>query len=166
MSDELAGLVDRVTYHDQQSGYTVAKLFVEGQEELVTVVGHFNQLAAGEALRLEGRWTQHPTHGAQFKVAHYRVERPATLVGMEKYLGSGMIKGVGPKMATLLNDRGITRFDQISKLSDGQVEALDSSLGAFRGRFTRDRIVEQAHYLARGDTGAAQLEPFQEEFPA
>ena len=62
------------------------------------------------------------------------------------------LKGVGPKMATLLNNRGITRFDQISKLSDGQVEALDASLGAFRGRFSRDRIVEQAHYLARGDT--------------
>ena len=62
------------------------------------------------------------------------------------------LKGVGPKMATLLNDRGITRFDQIAKLSDSQVESLDASLGAFRGRFTRDRIVEQAHYLSRGDT--------------
>lgn len=62
------------------------------------------------------------------------------------------LKGVGPKLATLLNERGITRFDQIAKLNDHQVEALDTSLGAFRGRFGRDRIVEQAHYLARGDT--------------
>lgn len=62
------------------------------------------------------------------------------------------LKGVGPKMAALLNDRGITRFDQISRLNDDQIDALDSSLGAFRGRFGRDRIVEQAHYLARGDT--------------
>ena len=62
-----------------------------------------------------------------------------------------MLKGVGPKLATLLNERGITRFDQIAKLSEGQVESLDSSLGAFRGRFTRDRVVEQADYLARGD---------------
>lgn len=61
------------------------------------------------------------------------------------------LKGVGPKLATLLYDRGIVRFDQIAKLSTGQVEALDESLGAFRGRFTRDRIVEQADYLARGD---------------
>ena len=51
----------------------------------------------------------------------------------------------------MLNERGITRFDQIAKLSPGQVEALDASLGAFRGRFARDRIVEQADYLARGD---------------
>ena len=62
------------------------------------------------------------------------------------------LKGVGPKLATILNGRGITRFDQIAKLSPGQVETLDSSLGAFRGRLQRDRIVEQADYLARGDT--------------
>jgi predicted flap endonuclease-1-like 5' DNA nuclease len=61
------------------------------------------------------------------------------------------LKGVGPKLAELLNQRGIRRFDQIANLSAGQVEALDESLGAFRGRFARDRIVEQADYLARGD---------------
>lgn len=61
------------------------------------------------------------------------------------------LKGVGPKLAAILNERGITRFDQIAKLSPGQVEALDASLGAFRGRFERDRIQEQADYLARGD---------------
>ncbi|HVF37573.1 MAG TPA: hypothetical protein VNA29_06480 [Sphingomicrobium sp.] len=61
------------------------------------------------------------------------------------------LKGVGPKLANLLNERGISRFDQIAKLSPGQVDALDESLGAFRGRFGRDRIVEQAEYLGRGD---------------
>lgn len=62
------------------------------------------------------------------------------------------LKGVGPKLAALLNAQGLTRFDQIAALSPGQVEALDEQLGAFRGRLTRDRVVEQAHYLARGDT--------------
>lgn len=61
------------------------------------------------------------------------------------------LKGVGPKLAEILNQRGLTRYDQIAKLSAGQVETLDESLGAFRGRLTRDRIVEQADYLARGD---------------
>jgi predicted flap endonuclease-1-like 5' DNA nuclease len=61
------------------------------------------------------------------------------------------LKGVGPKLATLLNERGINRFDQIAKLSEGQVETIDASLGAFRGRLERDRIVEQADYLSRGD---------------
>lgn len=61
------------------------------------------------------------------------------------------LKGVGPKLAGILNERGITRFDQIAKLAPSQIEALDASLGAFRGRFGRDRIQEQADYLARGD---------------
>lgn len=61
------------------------------------------------------------------------------------------LKGVGPRLAGILNERGITRFDQIAKLSPGQIESLDASLGAFRGRFERDRIQEQADYLARGD---------------
>lgn len=61
------------------------------------------------------------------------------------------LKGVGPKFAAMLNDRGITRFDQIAKLSPGQVEALDADMGPFRGRFERDRVVEQADYLSRGD---------------
>lgn len=66
------------------------------------------------------------------------------------------LKGVGPKLAGILNERGITRFDQIAKLSAGQVEALDATLGAFKGRFERDRIVEQADYLARGDIDGYQ----------
>ena len=66
------------------------------------------------------------------------------------------LKGVGPKLAAILNERGITRYDQIAKLSSGQVEALDNSLGAFRGRFERDRIVEQADSLARGDVDGYQ----------
>jgi predicted flap endonuclease-1-like 5' DNA nuclease len=61
------------------------------------------------------------------------------------------LKGVGPKLAALLNARGLTRFDQIAGLTPDQIHALDDDLGAFRGRLTRDRIVEQAHYLARGD---------------
>ena len=62
-----------------------------------------------------------------------------------------ILKGVGPKLAAILNQRGLNRFEQIAKLSPGQVETLDESLGAFRGRLARDQIVEQADYLARGD---------------
>jgi len=61
------------------------------------------------------------------------------------------LKGVGPKLAVILQQRGLTRFDQIAKLSVGQLEELDDSLGAFRGRLTRDKVVDQADYLARGD---------------
>ena len=61
------------------------------------------------------------------------------------------LKGVGPKFAAMLNSRGLTRFDQIAKLSPAQVDDLDSTLGAFRGRLVRDKVVDQADYLARGD---------------
>ena len=66
------------------------------------------------------------------------------------------LKGVGPKLAEMLNQRGITTFAQIANLSSEQVEALDESLGAFRGRLARDRVVEQADYLARGDVEGYQ----------
>ena len=69
------------------------------------------------------------------------------------------LKGVGPKFAQLLNERGIIRFDQIAKLTPDEIERLDTVLGAFRGRLVRDRIVEQAHYLGRGD-----LDGFEQRF--
>lgn len=62
------------------------------------------------------------------------------------------LKGVGPKFAQMLNERGITRFEQLAKITPHEVERLDSSLGPFRGRLQRDRVTEQAEYLARGDT--------------
>jgi predicted flap endonuclease-1-like 5' DNA nuclease len=61
------------------------------------------------------------------------------------------LKGVGPKLATMLNGMGIIRFEQLARLSEAEVERIDASLGAFRGRLTRDQVVEQADYLARGD---------------
>jgi predicted flap endonuclease-1-like 5' DNA nuclease len=69
------------------------------------------------------------------------------------------LKGIGPKLADMLNERGITRYEQIARLTPDEVERLDSTLGAFRGRFSRDRVVEQADYLARGD-----IEGFEHRF--
>lgn len=61
------------------------------------------------------------------------------------------LKGIGPRLAALLNQRGITRFDQLARLSDAEIALLDQQLGNFRGRLSRDQIVAQAEYLARGD---------------
>jgi predicted flap endonuclease-1-like 5' DNA nuclease len=69
------------------------------------------------------------------------------------------LKGVGPKLAAMLHARGLTRFDQIAKLTGSEIERIDEDLGAFRGRLQRDRIIEQADYLARGD-----LDGFEERF--
>lgn len=95
----LTGIVERVTYHNPENGYTVAKLKAPRELDLVTVVGTFARITAGESLRLRGHWANHPKHGSQFKALFSEVLAPATLVGLEKYLGSGLIKGVGPVTA-------------------------------------------------------------------
>lgn len=95
----LTGVVERLTYHSEESGYTVARLKTTQSRDLVTIVGSFANIQAGQTLQLTGLWRDHPQYGAQFQVSHYRETKPATLTGIEKYLGSGLIKGVGPVTA-------------------------------------------------------------------
>jgi len=95
----ITGSVERVTYHNEQNGYTVLRFHIPGHGEPVTVVGNFSAVSPGESLRLTGWWTTHPQYGDQFKAVDYAVTRPATVAGIQKYLGSGLIKGVGPVTA-------------------------------------------------------------------
>lgn len=106
LPDTLRGVVERLTYHNEETGYTVAKLAVEqgarllvGEGREVTVVGNMLGVNVGESVELTGRWTVHPTHGRQFQVDKMRTVLPATIAGIEKYLGSGLVKGVGPQTA-------------------------------------------------------------------
>jgi len=96
---ELSGQIERVTYTSEETGYTIAKLKVQGQWDLVTIVGNILSPAPGEVLRLKGEWVRHAKYGEQFKVESYQTAAPATVYGIRKYLGSGLIKGLGPKMA-------------------------------------------------------------------
>lgn len=98
-SEQLQGVVERLTFHEQGGGYTVARLKVPKEPSLVTIVGNFAHIEAGQTLKLEGTWRDHPKYGPQFQVRQYRETKPATLTGIEKYLGSGLIKGVGPVTA-------------------------------------------------------------------
>ena len=97
--EQLQGVVDRLTYHSEESGYTVARLTAPRAREPVTIVGSFANIQPGQTLQLTGIWREHPKYGAQFQVTQYRETKPATLTGIEKYLGSGLIKGVGPVTA-------------------------------------------------------------------
>jgi exodeoxyribonuclease V alpha subunit len=94
--ESLTGVVERITYHSDESGYTVARLQVPRFRDLVTIVGSFASIQAGQTLTLKGNWKEHPNYGQQFQVVQYTETKPATLTGLEKYLGSGLIKGVGP----------------------------------------------------------------------
>ncbi len=97
--ESLQGVVERLTYHSEESGYTVARLKAPRTSELVTITGNFANIQAGQTLQLHGTWKDHPKFGAQFQVTQYQETKPATITGMEKYLGSGLIKGVGPVTA-------------------------------------------------------------------
>ena len=98
-AEHLQGIVERVTYHAEDSGYTVARLKAPGERDLITIVGRFPDMHAGQTLRLTGFWREHPKYGRQFQVVHAQETKPATLTGLEKYLGSGLIKGIGPVTA-------------------------------------------------------------------
>jgi exodeoxyribonuclease V alpha subunit len=99
MSERLAGTIERVTFHNPENGFVVLRVQVKGMRALVTVVGQAARAVAGEYLEATGTWAEDPEHGSQFKADSLRTVAPSTPEGMEKYLGSGLIKGIGPHYA-------------------------------------------------------------------
>jgi exodeoxyribonuclease V alpha subunit len=95
----LAGLVERVTYHNAENGFCVLRIKARGHRELVTVVGHAATISAGEWITTAGEWVNDRTHGQQFKARFMRTSAPTSIDGIEKYLSSGMIRGIGPVYA-------------------------------------------------------------------
>ena len=92
----LAGLVERVTFHNAENGFCVLRAKARGHRDLVTVVGHAAIISAGEWITASGEWTNDRTHGQQFKARFLKTSAPSSIEGIEKYLGSGMIRGIGP----------------------------------------------------------------------
>lgn len=101
-TEALAGLVERVTFHNAENGFCVLRVKVRGQRDLVTVVGHAAMISAGEFVQMSGRWFNDHTHGLQFKAEFLRASPSTTVEGIERYLGSGMIRGIGPVYAKKL----------------------------------------------------------------
>ncbi len=95
----IRGQLERVTYSNEENGYSVWRINVKGQADLVTAVGHSMNRMPGEELELVGSWASHPKFGRQFQFTECRSLRPSTVEGIKRYLGSGLVKGVGPKMA-------------------------------------------------------------------
>ena len=136
-SDEISGAVERITYYNEQNGYTVLRLkpdsrnmlpyrYASGREALITVVGNLPDVNPGEWLKLRGRWTTHAQHGRQFQADYCEQSLPATTEGIKRYLGSGMIRGVGKVMAErIVNTFGEDTLDII----DEEPERLRAVLG-------------------------------------
>lgn len=109
------GVLERITYANEENGYTVARVDTgRGSGDLLTVVGSLLGAQPGESLRMEGRWGSHPQYGKQFTVENYTTVLPATVQGIRRYLGSGLIKGIGPRIAERIVDHfGIDTLDVI-----------------------------------------------------
>ena len=100
--ETLQGILERIVYESPDTGYTVGRLSARDYAELITVVGNLASINPGESLLLQGQWVDNPRYGRQFQIEKYETILPANVVGLRKYLGSGLIKGIGPKMAGLI----------------------------------------------------------------
>lgn len=127
ITEKLAGVVERITYHNEQNGWTVLKISPFREPgRLVTVVVHQAQIFAGASMEFHGQWVQHPQHGEQFKAEQALEKKPATTAALEKYLGSGLIKGVGPVTA----QRIVKHFkEKTLDVFENNIEALMSVPG-------------------------------------
>ena len=114
--EPLSGLVERVTFHSSETGFCVLRVKVRGHRDLVTVLGSAADIHSGEYVQASGHWERHREHGMQFRAVFLQVTAPTSLEGIERYLGSGMIKGIGPHFAKrLVKTFGEAVFDVIEK---------------------------------------------------
>ncbi len=119
MNIKLKGSVERITFASEENGFSVIKVQVPGRRDLVTAVGNFVSVSPGEMLVMEGSWSTHARFGEQFRVDRYETAAPSTILGIKNYLGSGLIKGIGPKMA----ERIVARF------AEKTLDVIDSDIG-------------------------------------
>ncbi len=114
--EPLSGLVERVTFHSADTGFCVLRVKVRGHRDLVTVLGSAAEVHAGESIQASGQWQQHREHGPQFRASFLQVVPPSSIEGIKRYLGSGMIKGIGPHFAgRLVAAFGENVFDVIER---------------------------------------------------
>ncbi len=129
--DQLNGFIDTIVFASEETGFTVARLKAPKQQEPITVVGTMPGVNPGETLHCQGVWKHHAKHGRQFEVEQYELTAPVDVLGIQKYLESGMVKGVGPVYAKRIVDTfGVKTLDVIDKESHRLIEV--EGLGAKR----------------------------------
>ena len=148
----LAGLVERVTFHNAENGFCVLRAKARGHRDLVTVVGHAATIAAGEWITASGDWVNDRTHGQQFKARFLRTSAPTSVDGIEKYLSSGMIRGIGPVVVPVMTQHypmlqrnllytGVTRGKKLVVLV-GQKKAVAIAVRNVSGRRRWSKLSE------------------------
>lgn len=140
--DRIAGSIERVTFHNSENGFCVLRVHVSGKHDLVTVVGSSICVTAGEYIECSGKWLNDKNHGLQFKADNMTVAQPTTVAGMEKYLASGLVKGIGPGFAKRLIDKfGLKVFEVIEKYPE-KLQQL-AGIGSKRKQAILDAWEEQ-----------------------
>ena len=158
--DTLTGTIERITYHNEENGYTVARVTPEGKDYTVTVVGTMMGVNVGETVRCTGVWTVHPQYGRQFKAERVETVYPATLAGIEKYLGSGLIKGIGPVTAKrIVRKFGLDTLQVIEETPERLLEVLGvgpKRLALIKAAWEEQRLIKdvmvflQSHGVSTG----------------
>ena len=129
--ESLSGQIERVTYHQPDTGYCVLRLKVKGKRDLITLVGQAHTLSPGEFIHASGQWIQDKNYGLQFKSYTMQTCAPTSLEGLKKYLGSGLIKGIGPVYAQkLVNTFG----DKVFEVMEQTLDLLQTSWGGTSSR--------------------------------
>ena len=137
--EALAGSVERVTFHNPENGFCVLKVQVRGKRDLVVVVGHTPSVGAGEWITASGAWVSDRTHGLQFKAEVLKTTPPTGAEGIEKYLASGQMRGIGPAMAKrIVAAFGEATFDIIEANPERLTEV--SGIGPWRACQDRRRL--------------------------
>jgi exodeoxyribonuclease V alpha subunit len=141
-AESLSGLIERVTYFNDDNGYAVLKVKAKGHRDQVTVVGSLPSVSAGEWLTAEGRWVRDSEFGLQFRAEMLNSTAPTTKEGIEKYLGSGMVKGIGPVYAKKLVERFGEEIFAVIENRSALLEELDG-IGPRRRKRIKDAWAEQ-----------------------
>ncbi len=147
MPDTLSGVIERITFHNLDNGYCVLRVQAKGHRDLVTVVGHLSQAIAGEFIQASGEWVTDKQFGQQFKAAELRTTPPHTTEGIAKYLGSGLVKGIGPKYAAkiveVFGDRTLEVIEKHTSMLS-QVKGLGAKrVELIRESWKQNRAVHQ-----------------------
>jgi len=125
VTEEISGLIERVTFHNDESGFCVLRVRTPGHREETTVVGSLPSVAAGEWLVAEGWWVRDNEHGLQFKAAMMKTVPPTTTEGIERYVGSGLVKGIGPVLAKNLVERFGSEVLTVIENRTAELESVD-----------------------------------------
>lgn len=131
----LQGQIEQIIYNNEENGYTIVKLRISDRKDPITVVGTLITPTPGEILKMKGYWTNHPKYGEQFRITDYETVTPATIHGIEKYLGSGLVKGIGPVMAKRIVEKfgrdtleiiesDLHKLAEVDGISFGRIEMI------------------------------------------